>query len=116
MMLLVGACRDQRNFAYDCSAGQADGYGACIPDRHAPKAVEVAATEAFPGEQVDSVACITAREFVFSHKQIRLWRCRRVANGRGITDGRFVCIAAIGGRPVPDSELSRMPRRDLICR
>lgn len=115
-MLLFGACGGGRNFGYDCSAGQADGYGACIPDRHAPKAIDAAATTAFTGEKVDSVACVNAREFVFKHKHVRLWLCRRVADGRVITDGRFVCVAATGGRPVADSELAQMPRRELVCR
>jgi hypothetical protein len=112
----LAGCGAGRDFGYDCSDGQADGYGACITDHHAPKPVEDAATAHFAGEKVDRVACVVANDFDYKKARIRLWLCRRVADGRLITDGRFVCIAAMGGRPVPDAELAQVPRRELICR
>ena len=107
VILLAAACGGGRDFRYACPSGQADGYGACIPDRRAPRAVEEAATSAFVGEAVDSLGCVNAYEFSFEQRHVRLWRCRRVVDGRVITDGRVVYFAAAAGRPVPDADSQR---------
>lgn len=117
LALLLAGCGAGRNFGYDCSNGQADGYGACIPNHHAPKAVEAAARTAFAGEDMDDLACVNANEFTFKRKDVHLWLCRRIVDGRVITDGRFVCVAAHeDGQVILDADLKRMPRRELICR
>jgi hypothetical protein len=95
---LGAGCGAGRDFGYDCSNGQADGYGGCIPNWHAPPKVEAEATRRFAGKQVDRVACYNVGEAESGGREVRLWLCKRVGDGRMTSDA--VCIAAANGRPL----------------
>jgi hypothetical protein len=97
----------------DCSDGTFDGHGGCIPNSHAPRRVEAAATRHFHGQPVDRVGCYVQREFSHDGALVKVWGCWRVAGG--ILTHDLACVPASHGRPLTPPERATIPARRLRC-
>jgi hypothetical protein len=115
LVLLTASACGAGTSQYDCSNAQADGYGGCIPNGHAPPRVEAAAMRHFQqnAEPIDRVACFNQRYFRQGAKHVRVWGCYRVADGR-LTD-EIVCIPATGTRPLTGPALEAVSAGQLHC-
>jgi hypothetical protein len=101
----------------DCSGGEPDDGGFCIPTRHAPARVEASAAAHFRTEelQVDRVACYARREFHRVGRKFTVWGCVRVAGGDAKENDEVVCIPSSNGRPIDDSMRATLPAGLLTC-
>jgi hypothetical protein len=97
----------------DCSNGTFDGHGGCIPNSHAPRAVEAVAIRHFRGQTVDRVGCYVQREFRAGAATIKVWGCWRVADG--ILTHDLACVAAIGVQLLTPAVRAQVPVRKLRC-